>query len=344
MRALYVKQAGDPPVLEIRDVPIPEAGPRQVLVHVTACGFCHHDRSVMAGLLRRGVAPDVILGHEISGVVETAGSDVTGLKTGDRVVSILTEACGRCDRCDNGREHRCREGQGIGHGRDGGFAEYVALSEYSLVKLPEGLDPVGAALLACPMGVALQAVRETAQVAPGETVVVTGAGGGLGVHAVQAVAALGARVLAVSSSPEKENALRELGAAEVLEINGLDFAELVMAMTGDEGADVVIDTVGSALFPSTLRSLAQYGRLVLLGEVLGQHISLNPAEIIFRDARLIGASGVSRATVEQAVLMALEGRLRTVVDLEMPLEQATDAYRLVSERRPTGRIVLLPNG
>ncbi|RUA28121.1 MAG: hypothetical protein DSY78_16400 [Chloroflexi bacterium] len=344
MRALYVKQAGDPPVLEIRDVPIPEAGPRQVLVHVTACGFCHHDRSVMAGLLRRGVAPDVILGHEISGVVETAGSDVTGLKTGDRVVSILTEACGRCDRCDNGREHRCREGQGIGHGRDGGFAEYVALSEYSLVKLPEGLDPVGAALLACPMGVALQAVRETAQVAPGETVVVTGAGGGLGVHAVQAAAALGARVLAVSSSPEKENALRELGAAEVLEINGLDFAELVMAMTGDEGADVVIDTVGSALFPSTLRSLAQYGRLVLLGEVLGQHISLNPAEIIFRDARLIGASGVSRATVEQAVLMALEGRLRTVVDLEMPLEQATDAYRLVSERRPTGRIVLLPNG
>ncbi|RUA21043.1 MAG: hypothetical protein DSY79_08285 [Chloroflexi bacterium] len=344
MRALYVKQAGDPPVLEIRDVPIPEAGPRQVLVHVTACGFCHHDRSVMAGLLRRGVAPDVILGHEISGVVETAGSDVTGLKTGDRVVSILTEACGRCDRCDNGREHRCREGQGIGHGRDGGFAEYVALSEYSLVKLPEGLDPVGAALLACPMGVALQAVRETAQVAPGETVVVTGAGGGLGVHAVQAAAALGARVLAVSSSPEKENALRELGAAEVLEINGLDFAELVMAMTGDEGADVVIDTVGSALFPSTLRSLAQYGRLVLLGEVLGQHISLNPAEIIFRDARLIGSSGVSRATVEQAVLMALEGRLRTVVDLEMPLEQATDAYRLVSERRPTGRIVLLPNG
>jgi len=339
-----VKQTGDPPVLEIREVPIPEEGPRQVLVRVTACGFCHHDRSVMAGVLRRGVASDVILGHEISGVVESTGSEIAGLKTGDRVVSILTEACGRCDRCTNGREHRCREGLGIGHGRDGGFAEYVALSEHCLVKVPEGLDPIGAALLACPMGVALQAVRETAQVAPAETVVVTGAGGGLGVHAVQAAAALGARVLAVSSSPEKENALRELGAAEVLEINGLDFAELVMAMTGDEGADVVIDTVGSALFPSTLRSLAQYGRLVLLGEVLGQHISLNPAEIIFRDARLIGASGVSRATVEQAVLMALEGRLRTVVDLEMPLEQATDAYRLVSERRPTGRIVLLPNG
>ena len=339
-----MKQTGDPPVLEIRDVPIPEAGPRQVLVRVAACGFCHHDRSVMAGVLRRGVASDVILGHEISGVVESTGSEIAGLQTGDRVVSILTEACGRCDRCTNGREHRCREGLGIGHGCDGGFAEYVALSEHCLVKVPEGLDPIGAALLACPMGVALQAVRETAQVAPAETVVVTGAGGGLGAHAVQAAAASGARVLAVTSSPEKENALRELGASEVLETNGLDFAELVMAMTGDEGADVVIDTVGSALFPSTLRILAQYGRLVLLGEILGQNVSLNPAEIIFRDARVLGASGVSRVTVEQAGLMALEGKLRPVVDLELPLEQAATAYRLVTERRPTGRIALLPNG
>ena len=314
------------------------------MVRVTAGGFCHHDRSVMAGVLRRRVASDVILGHEISGVVESTGSEIAGLKTGDRVVSILTEACGRCDRCTNGREHRCREGLGIGHGRDGGFAEYVALSEHCLVKVPEGLDPIGAALLACPMGVALQAVRETAQVAPAETVVVTGAGGGLGAHAVQAAAASGARVLAVTSSPEKENALRELGASEVLETNGLDFAELVMAMTGDEGADVVIDTVGSALFPSTLRTLAQYGRLVLLGEILGQNVSLNPAEIIFRDARVLGASGVSRATVEQAGLMALEGKLRPVVDLELPLEQAATAYRLVTERRPTGRIALLPNG
>ena len=343
MRALHLKQAGDPPGLEILVVPTPEPGRGQALVRVTACGFCHHDWSVMAGVLRRGVAPNVILGHEISGVVEGTGSDVTGLKSGDRVVSILTEACGLCERCANGREHRCRDGKGIGHGRDGGLAEFVALSEHSLVKVPDGLDSVGAALLACPMGVALQAVREVAQVAPGQTVVVTGAGGGLGAHVVQAAVALGARVLAVSSSPEKENALRELGADEFLETNGLEFAELVMALTGDEGADVVIDTVGSALFPSTLRSLAQYGRLVLLGEIQGERVSLNPAEIIFRDAQVLGASGVSRATLELAGQLVLEGKLRPVVDLELALEQAAEAYRLVSERRPTGRIVLLPD-
>ena len=325
------------------DVPTPRPEPHQALIRVIACGFCHHDRSVMAGVLRRGVGPGVILGHEISGLVVETGTEVTGLQHGDRVVSILTEACGNCDRCANGREHRCREGQGIGHGRDGGFAEYVALSEYSLVKVPEGVDPVGAALLACPMGVALQAVRETAQVTAGETVVVTGAGGGLGSHAVQAAAALGARVLAVSSSPEKENALLGLGAAEVLGDTGLDFAEVVMALTGDAGADVVIDTVGSALFPSTLGSLAQFGRLVLLGEIVGQSVSLNPAEVIFRDARILGASGVSRAMVAQAGRMVLEGKLRPVVALELPLEEAAEAYRLVSERKPTGRIVLLPD-
>jgi NADPH:quinone reductase-like Zn-dependent oxidoreductase len=199
------------------------------------------------------------------------------------------------------------------------------------------------------MGVALQAVRETAQVTAGQSVVVTGAGGGLGIHAVQAAAALGATVLAVSSSPDKIDLLREMGASEVLAAEvpadeGLDFAELVMAITGDEGANAVIDTVGSALFPSTLRCLAQYGRLVLLGEIEGHSVTLSPAEIIFRDAQVLGTSGVSRATVEQAGQLVLEGKMRPVVDIKLPLEQAREAFRLVSERTPIGRVVLLPNG
>ena len=117
-----------------------------------------------------------------------------------------------------------------------------------------------------------------------------------------------------------------------------------MAITGDEGANAVIDTVGSALFPSTLRCLAQYGRLVLLGEIEGHSVTLSPAEIIFRDAQVLGTSGVSRATVEQAGQLVLEGKMRPVVDIKLPLEQAREAFRLVSERTPIGRVVLLPNG
>ena len=342
MRALLVESAGEPPRLAVVDVPEPSPGPGEVLVRVAACGFCHHDRAVMAGVLRRGVRPGVVLGHEISGVVEEAGTGVVGVRPGDRVASLLTNACGACDRCRNGREHRCRNGEGIGHGRDGGFAEYIVLSQHSVVPVPEGLDLVSASLLACPMGVALEAVESIAAAQAGETVVVTGAGGGLGVHAVQAAAALGCRVLAVTSSPGKADRLRGYGADEALETGGLDFAELVMALTGDEGADVVIDTVGSVLFPSTLRSLGQFGRLVLLGEVAGGRMSINPAEIIFRDAKVLGASGVSRRVVVQAGVMAAAGRITPVIHQVLPLEGAAKAFELLSDRTPLGRVVLVP--
>lgn len=340
MRALVLEKPGRPPVLVVKETPIPSPGPGEVLVEVEACGFCHHDLLVMAGVLRRGVKPGVILGHEISGTVVQPGEGVTTIATGDRVVSLLTNACGRCERCRSGREHRCIYGEGIGHGRDGGFAEYVALSEFSLVKLPEDVDLTGAALLACPMGVALQAVQNVAEVRPGETTVVTGAGGGLGVHGLQMAAALGSRVLAVTTSEDKLGRFASLGAEEILHTDELDFSEMVLALTEDEGAEVVFDTVGSVLFSSSWRSLAQFGRLVLLGEVAGKAVELNLAEIIFRDARILGSSGVSRAVIEQVVDMVSQGQVAPVVGGAMPLEEAATAFDLLTGRSIFGRLVL----
>ena len=348
MRALFVESPGRPPTLVVRDVPVPQPGPGEVLVRVAACGFCHHDLLVMSGALRRGVRRDVILGHEISGVVAEAGPDVASLHPGDRVVSLLTNACGRCGRCASGREHRCRNGEGIGHRRDGGFAEYVSLSENSLVRLAPDADLLGASLYACPMGVALQGVQEAARVQTGETVLVTGAGGGLGTHAVQFAAALGARVMAVTSSPDKLPGLEELGAEQALESGlapgngdaGIDFAELALALTEEEGVDVVIDTVGSPLFPYTWRCQAQFGRLVMLGEVSGRPVELNLAEVIFRDARIIGSSGVSSALVRQVAVMVARGEIRPVVSHTLPLEEAATAFEVVSSRKALGRVAL----
>ena len=342
MRALMLERVGAPPRLAVVELPLPRAGDGEAVVRVAACGFCHHDRLVMAGVLRRGVRAGGVLGHEISGVVTEVGVGVVGVRVGDRVVSLLTAACGVCDRCRAGREHRCRNGAGIGHGRDGGFAEYVALPASCLVRLPEGLGLAESALLACPAGVALQGLL-AAEVAPGETVVVTGAGGGLGVHAVQLAAALGARTLAVTSSPGKAAALADLGADEVIETGELDFAEIVMAFTGDAGADAVIDTVGVATVRSSVRSLAQYGRLALLGEVGGGgRLDGLIAEIVFRDARVVGVAGVSRATLERAAAMAAGGMLRLVLQEVMPLDEAARAFELVSSRGVLGRLALGP--
>jgi D-arabinose 1-dehydrogenase-like Zn-dependent alcohol dehydrogenase len=289
----------------------------------------------------------VVLGHEISGVVEEVGDGVDLIRPGDRVVSLLTNACGRCDRCRSGREHRCRDGEGIGHSRNGGFAEFVALSQHSLVPLPDTLDLTSASLLACPAGVALQALSSVA-VSEGETVVVTGAGGGLGVHAVQLAAALGARTVAVTSSSGKASVLYRYGANDVIEMggpdSGLEFWQVALALTGDEGADVVVDTVGTPTLRSSIRCLGQYGRLALLGEVGGEGSlrGLIP-EIVFRDARIAGVSGVSRATLERAIALAAEGKLRPILQRLMTLEEAERAAEMLSERTVLGRLALAPN-
>ena len=339
---MFVDRPGHPPILSVKDVPTPAPEPGEALVRVEACGFCHHDLSVMSGILRRGVAPGVILGHEISGVVAAIGNNVTRLKEGDRVVSILTAACGICDRCHQGQEHRCRVGTGIGHGRNGGFAEYAALPEFGLVTIPDNVDLAQAALFACPMGVSLQAIQDVAQVKPAGTVVVTGAGGGLGLHSVQAAVAMGARVLAVTSTPEKLGHIASLGGEEILHTEELDFSEMVLALTEDQGAPVVIDTVGSPLFPSSWASLAQYGRLVLLGEVGTASVQLSLAEIIFRDAQILGSSGVSRALVEQVAGMVSRDELHPVVSRSFRLEEAAAAFELLASRSVLGRLVFEP--
>ena len=346
MSALSLVKPGRPPQIDVTNRPTPTPGPGEVLLRVDACGFCHHDLLVMSGVLRRGVAADVILGHEISGAVAAVSPDVTDFQPGDRVVSLLTAACGRCQRCRDGNEHRCLVGSGIGHGRDGGFAQYVALPATALVPVPDSVPSEQAALLSCPIGVALNAVS-TAQVQPGDTVVVTGAGGGLGAHAVQIAAMQGAQVIAISTSEEKIPDLESLGASVAIDPGfALNFTDIVMAMTDDGGADAVIDTVGPPMWPASLRCLAQYGRLILLGDVTGEPVPLRPAEVIFRDARILGVSGVSLSTLEQAIHLAASGQIRPVVHKTLPLtpEGAMEAFRSVLERRPLGRVVLTPGG
>ena len=344
MKALVLEESGDPPRLAVQEVPVPELGPGDVLVRVAACGFCHHDYLVMRGILRRGVKHRVILGHEVAGEVAMCGPSVSRLAPGDRVASLLTNACGACSMCSVGREHRCLRGHGIGHTVDGGFAEYVAVSEHSLVKLPPNADPLDACLYGCPMGVALHALRDVGGLQSGETVVVTGAGGGLGVHGVQVARACGANVIAITTSAEKEERLAAMGAHQVLHVPDVDFGELVQGLTEDQGADVVMNTLGAIAFRASWDALGQYGRMLLVGDVTGEKVSFRPAELLFKDLRISGVSGVSRRQLEDVARMAADGLVRPMVSQVLPLEEAMDAYRLIAERRSFGRVVLTPGG
>ena len=342
MKALVLDEPGDEPKLAIRDIPIPKLGPGDVLVKVKACGFCYHDVVVMQGLLHRGVKPQVVLGHEISGEVAEVGDQVSSLSVGDRVASILTEPCGQCSLCRAGREHRCLNGHGIGHSIEGGFAEMVKLHENSLAVLPTEVGLEKACIFGCPMGVALQGIRDVVQLKAEEIALVTGAGGGLGSHAVQICKHLEARVLAVTTSPEKAEGLEGLGADEVILAGELDFGEMALALTEEVGVDVVIDTVGSVLFDSSFRSLAQYGRMVILGEIAGGRICINPAELLFRDASIMGSSGTGRKHLQDVASLVAQGKIKPVISQTFPLERAAEAYRLMRERKTFGRVALVP--
>ena len=337
-----LERAGPSPRMALRDLPVPQVGPDQVLVKVQACGLCYHDVLVMRGVLRRGIKDQLVLGHEVSGVVAEVCADVTEFQPGDRVASIQTDACGICSRCISGREHRCWDGKGIGHSTDGGFAEYVRLRRASLVKLSPEIGLEGACLLGCPMGVGQRAITLVARVRPDERVLVTGAGGGLGAHAVQLAKAAGAQVLAVTTSEAKVGPIKSLGADEVICSAGLDYSEIVLAMTEDKGVDVVLDTVGSPTFDSAFRCLAQYGRLVLLGEVTGDQVALRLAEVIFRDASILGSSGASREDLRSALQLVSQGKVRPVVSGRFSLEQWQEAYQLALEHSRLGRLVLGP--
>ncbi len=342
MKALFVKEPGATPRLELREVahPTPRAG--QVIVKVEAAGLCGHDIAIMTGLLRRGVDREVTLGHEISGRISQVGEDVTALSEGDPVVASLTAFCGECDRCRAGMDYRCRYGRGVGHGLNGGFAEYVRLPARSVTPIPADMDMTGASLLACPIGVCVRAIKSVAKVKPEEIALIVGAGGGLGVHALQVASALGAQVFAATSTPEKLDALERFAPGAVILGGELDFSELVLAFTEDAGADVVIDTVGSATFESSMLSLAQYGRMALLGEVAGGRARLSLTDIMFRDGAIHGSTGASLGDIAAAAELVRSGAVKPVVHARLPLEEAAEAVRMVADREALGRVILNP--
>ena len=342
MRAMVFNEFGGPSVIRIAEIAEPRAKPHEVLIKVCACGVCGHDALERTGIMKRNVEFPMVLGHEVAGEVVEIGSAVQSLKVGDRVACLQRQPCGVCYYCRRGQDASCRNNRFFGHkGHTGGYAEFMAASERSLVKLPENIPYEQGAVLACTVGTIFHGLRGDASLQPGETVLVTGAGGGLGINSIKLAKVFGAFVVAQTTSEEKVGALKAAGADQVVVSSG-NFHDEVTEMTGGHGIDVVVDNVGAPVFKAAFRTLAPYGRYLVIGQVTGDSVSFNLAFLIQKGVRLIGAKSTHWSELKDLVDMTARGLFTPAVGERMPLEEAARAHEMLETRKTTGRIVLVP--
>jgi acryloyl-coenzyme A reductase len=345
MRAVVTERTGPPEVMRVTDVTPREPGPREIRIAVAACGVCFHDVVVRNGTYRRGVGMPVILGHEVAGKVEKLGSEIKDLSIGDLVATTTySHVCGDCRNCRGGHETSCPDRVFLGDADlNGGYAELVCVDADAVQKIPPGVSFEDASIVACTVGTELNAVREVGRVQLGERVLVTGAGGGLGLHGVQLCRLAGAFTIAVTTSEAKAARIRDAGADEVIVVErGADFSADVRKVTNGRGVDAAIDNVGSPVFESVRRSMADDGRIVLVGQVTGDFISINPAQLFLRNVSILSAKGVSRAQLADALDLVAHGRIKPVVEDVCRLEDAVKAHRRVEAGLSSGRLVLSP--
>lgn len=330
--------------LELRECEPRAPGAGEVRVRVRAAGICRSDAHYRAGLSPMGPLP-LTLGHEVAGVIEELGSDVSEVRVGDRVCLHYLLTCGACAPCVAGRESFCARGAMLGHHVDGGFAESVTVPARNAVPLPARIPFEHGAIMMCSSATALHALRR-GRLQPGETVAVFGAGG-LGFSALQLARALGARaVFAVDLSPDKLDAARRLGAVPV-DASAGDAVARLMAETEGAGVDVTLDLVG---LPLTMRqaitSLAPQGRAVLVG-LSDQPLTLDPyREILGREAELIGSNDHTLAELSELFGLAERGALElsAAVTRTVPLEAAAinETLDALEQNRAGIRTVVVP--
>ena len=324
MRAVICRAWGAVDDLVVDDVASPTPGPGQVVIDVEASGVNYADAIMVAGRYQTKPPLPFSPGLETAGVVARCGDGVTRYRPGDRVMAILAY---------------------------GGFAEQAVADEVETFALPNGMpfDEAGAFPIAYLSSHV--AIRWQARLEAGETLLVLGAAGGVGLTAVEIGKALGARVIAAASTAEKLAAARERGADEIVNYASENLTERVMALTDGKGADVCFDPVGGDLFDAALSSLGWGGRILLIGFVAGvPQIPANRLLVKHRSAlgsslryfRWHAPDKLSRS-VEELAAWYEAGKLAPCVTHRLPLEKSVEAIRLLTDRKAHGKIVVMPD-
>jgi acryloyl-coenzyme A reductase len=339
MKAVIVRDFGGPEVLELAEVDRPEPGIEDVLVRIHAAGICYHDVLSRGGKIPGG-RPGRILGHEIAGEIVAVGAGVPAARVGERVVLYQRLFCGACRYCLAGRQDLCRNSRVLGEHGGGGYAEFACVPARNAIAIPDGLDMTAAALAVCPVGTSVRAALEVGGLAPGQVVLITGAGGGLGLHQIQVAKCVRARVIAVTSSRDKAEIVRDAGADEVIVAPDLKFSAEVWRLTSKQGADVVLENVVTGTFGESLRSCAQQATVVVLGNIGAQRVELDPGLVIMRRIRIAGSGNATFKDVQVALHLLAPGAVRPFIGRVLPFPQAAEGHALMERRAVTGRVVL----
>ena len=322
MRAVVCRAWGGVEDLKVEEVPAPAPGPGEVLVSVRATAVNYADALLVAGRYQTKPALPFSPGLETAGVVAATGEGVTRFARGDRVMAVLPY---------------------------GGLAELAVAPEAETFAIPDGMTFEEAGAFPIAYISSHVALRWQGRLEPGETLLVLGAAGGVGLTAVEIGKAMGARVIAGASTAEKLAAARRRGADETVNYASENLTERVMALTDGKGADVCFDPVGGDLFDAALSSLGWGGRILLIGFVAG--IPKIPANrLLVKHRAALGSSlryfrwhapDKLRRTVEELLQWYSEGKLRPLISHRLPLERSVEAIRLLTDRKAHGKVVVV---
>jgi NADPH2:quinone reductase len=305
--------------MTLEDVPAPTPAPGQVTIRVHAAGVNPVDTYIRAGAYARKPNLPYTPGTDVGGLVQAVGSGVTRLRAGDRVYA---------------------------HGVIGGLAEIAICEEWQAHSLPDRVSFQQGAALGVPYATAWRALLMRARARPGETVLVHGASGGVGIAAVQIARKLGARVIGTAGTAEGVALVRSQGAHHVLNHRDSGYLQQVPALTGGHGVDVVLEMLANVNLDQDLDLLAQHGRVVIIGS--RGRVEIDPRKTMARDAAILGMTlfNATREDLEEihaGLVAGLEnGTLNPVIAKELPLAQAPQAHVAVMEPGALGKIVLIP--
>lgn len=318
--------------LKVEDIPTPQIRDDEILVKVAACGACHTDLHYIEHGVPTFKKPPIVLGHEASGIVEKAGSAVTNVKEGQRVLIPAVLTCGKCMFCRTGKENICADMKMLGNHFDGAYAEYVAVPSKDVLDVPESIPLDKAAVIADALSTPYHAIKNRAKVRPGDTVAIFGCGG-VGINAIQLAAAAGASVIAVDTAEKKLEWAKEFGAIHTVNASKVErVSKEIKKLTGG-GVDIAIEVIGN---PKTVEeamdSIRIGGRLCVVGYT-HEASSIVSGKIMFKELEVVGSLGCRPVDYVPLIRMVAEGKinLERIVTHSFPLDEIAKAFEVMKE-------------